>query len=93
MERITVAVVIGNPERTTIRVILSGAKDLARSASGESADAGRKSARRDSSLQQLSLRMTPEERHNEKNLRAKGRPRHFAISYHWVQGSPLPREA
>jgi hypothetical protein len=29
----------------------------------------------------------------EKNLRAKWRPRHFAISYHWVQGSPLPREA
>src|SRR5579863_7457877 len=23
---------------------------------------------------------------------AKGRPRHFATSYHWVQGSPLPRK-
>ncbi len=33
MERITVAVVIGNPDRTAIRVILSAAKDLARSAS------------------------------------------------------------
>jgi hypothetical protein len=29
----------------------------------------------------------------KKNLRAKGRPRHFAISSHWVQGSPLPKEA
>src|ERR1700723_274279 len=27
------------------------------------------------------------------NLRAKRRPRHFAISYYWVQGSPLPKEA
>jgi hypothetical protein len=27
-------------------------------------------------------------------LGAKWRPRHFAIStFHWVQGSPLPREA
>src|SRR3984957_20532948 len=26
------------------------------------------------------------------NLRAKCRPRHFAISCHWVQGSPLPKE-
>ena len=25
-------------------------------------------------------------------MRAKGRPRHFAISSHWVQGSPLPKE-
>ena len=28
-----------------------------------------------------------------RNLRAKWRPRHFAISFHWVQGSPLPKEA
>jgi hypothetical protein len=31
---------------------------------------------------------------SEKNMRAKSRPRHFAIStFHWVQGSPLPKEA
>jgi hypothetical protein len=30
----------------------------------------------------------------EKNLRAKWRPRPFAIStFHWVQGSPLPPAA
>src|ERR1700722_3324101 len=29
---------------------------------------------------------------SQTNLRAKRRPRHFAISSHWVQGSPLPKE-
>jgi hypothetical protein len=28
----------------------------------------------------------------KKDLRAKGCPQHFAISYHRVQGSPLPKE-
>jgi hypothetical protein len=36
--------------------------------------------------------MTQEEGDTKKNLKAKWRRRHFAISYR-VQGSPLPKEA
>jgi hypothetical protein len=37
--------------------------------------------------------MTQDAGDRKKNLRAKGRLRHFAISFHWVQGSPLPPAA
>jgi hypothetical protein len=43
-------------------------------------------------MTQEELGMT-QEGDRKKNVRAKGCPQHFAISYHWVQGSPLPREA
>jgi hypothetical protein len=74
------------PERHTSRLI----RDWGASA-GVEKDPGSLGFARDDTR---TLGMTQEKGDTKKNLGAKWRPRRFAIlTFHWVQGSPLPKEA